>query len=59
MTPPSPPALAPDLYARALRLFGERDVVDLVNVMAQHADEATLLTAFDQKLPAGQQALLP
>jgi len=48
-----------DLYARAVRLFGERDVVDLVNVMAQHADEATLLTAFDQKLPAGQQALLP
>ena len=38
-----------DLYARALRLFGERDLVDLVGVMAQHADEATLLTAFDQR----------
>jgi 4-carboxymuconolactone decarboxylase len=48
-----------DLYARAVRLFGERDLVDLVGVMAQHADEATILTAFDQKLPAGQQALLP
>ncbi len=48
-----------DLYARALKLFGERDLVDLAGVMAQHSDEATLLTAFDQKLPAGQKALLP
>jgi 4-carboxymuconolactone decarboxylase len=48
-----------DLYARALRMFGERDLVDLVGVMAQHADEAALLTVFDQQLPAGQKALLP
>ena len=48
-----------DLYARALRLFGERDLVDLVGVMAQHADEATLLTAFDQQLPIGRNPLLP
>jgi len=48
-----------DLYARALRVFGERDLVDLVGVMAQHADEAAVLTAFDQKLPAGQKPLLP
>jgi hypothetical protein len=46
-----------DLYARALRLFGERDLVDLVGVMAQHADEDTLLTAFDQAVPAGQARL--
>jgi 4-carboxymuconolactone decarboxylase len=48
-----------DLYARALRIFGERDLVDLVGVMAQHADDATLLTTFDQQLPAGQKPLLP
>jgi 4-carboxymuconolactone decarboxylase len=48
-----------DLYARVLRLLGERDLVDLVGVMAQHADEAAVLTAFDQQLPAGQKALLP
>jgi len=48
-----------DVYARALRQFGERDLVDLVGVMAQHADEAAVLTAFDQQLPAGQKALLP
>jgi alkylhydroperoxidase family enzyme len=48
-----------ETYARALRVFGERDLVDLVGVMAQHADDATLLTVFDQQLPAGQKALLP
>jgi len=51
--------LAPETYARALKVFGERDLVDLVGVMAQHADDAALLTVFDQQLPAGQKALLP
>jgi 4-carboxymuconolactone decarboxylase len=46
-------------YARALEIFGERDLVDLVNLMGQHAGDATLLTAFDQHLPAGQEPLLP
>jgi hypothetical protein len=27
--------------------------------MAQHADDATVLTAFDQRLPAEQKPLLP
>jgi len=48
-----------DTYARALQVFGERDLVDLVGLMAQHADEATMLTGFDQHLPAGQKPLLP
>lgn len=47
-----------ETYARALRVFGERDLVDLVGVMAQHADDAALLTVFDQQLPAGQKPLL-
>jgi len=47
-----------ETYARAVRVFGERDLVDLVGVMAQHADDATLLTVFDQRLPAGQKPLL-
>jgi len=42
-----------------VKLFGERDLVDLVDVMGQHAREATLLAAFDQQLPAGQKPLLP
>lgn len=47
-------------YARALKVFGLRDLSDLVTgVMAQHARDATLLSAFDQQLPAGQVPLLP
>lgn len=47
-------------YARALQLFGLRDLSDIVTgLMAQHAREAVLLTVFDQQLPAGQEPLLP
>jgi hypothetical protein len=45
-------------YSRALKAFGERDLVDLVGVMAQHASDAALLTAFDQRLPTDQKPLL-
>jgi len=48
-----------DTYARALQIFGERDLVDLVNLMAQHADDAAMLAVFDQRLPAAQKPLLP
>ena len=48
-----------ETYTRAVKIFGERDLVDLVDVMAQHAREAALLAAFDQHLPAGQKPLLP
>jgi 4-carboxymuconolactone decarboxylase len=41
-------------YARVVKVFGERDLVDLVAVMGQHANEATMLAAFDQHLPVGQ-----
>ena len=51
--------VSPQTYARALEIFGERDLVDFVDLMAQHASETTLLTAFDQQLPAGQEPLLP
>jgi alkylhydroperoxidase family enzyme len=48
-----------DTYARALKIFGERDLVDLVDLMARQVANVTLLTAFDQHLPAGQAPLLP
>jgi hypothetical protein len=48
-----------ETYARARKAFGEQDLVDLVDIMGQHSSEATLLTAFDQRLPAGQKPLLP
>ncbi len=47
-----------ETYDRALRIFGETDLADLVDLMAQHATEAALLTAFDQQLPFGQPPLL-
>ncbi len=46
-------------YARALKLFGERDLVDLVDLMAQRAADEVLLIAFTQQLFADQKALLP
>jgi 4-carboxymuconolactone decarboxylase len=48
-----------EAYARALKVFGERDLVDLVSVMAQHSADGVLAIAFDQHLPAGQKPLLP
>ena len=46
--------VATTTYARVVKVFGERDLVDLVGVMGQHASEATMLAAFDQHLPVGQ-----
>jgi alkylhydroperoxidase family enzyme len=46
-------------YATALKIFGERDLVDLVALMAQQSADAVMLAAFDQRLPAGQMPLLP
>jgi 4-carboxymuconolactone decarboxylase len=51
--------VSPELYARGLKAFGERDLVDLVGLMAQHSSEAALFAAFDQHLPEGQKPLLP
>jgi 4-carboxymuconolactone decarboxylase len=48
-----------ETYARALKIFGETDLVDLVDLIAEHATNAALLTAFDQRLPAAQKPLLP
>lgn len=44
-------------YARAVKIFGDRDLVDLVSVMGQHAGEEVMLAAFDQHLPKGQAPL--
>lgn len=48
-----------ELCAQTVKLFGDRDAVDIVGVMAQHTASGSLLTAFDQQLPAGQEPLLP
>jgi hypothetical protein len=49
--------VASETYARVVKVFGEQNLVDLVEVMGQHASEATLLAAFDQHLPASQPPL--
>ncbi|MGH9146597.1 MAG: carboxymuconolactone decarboxylase family protein, partial [Vicinamibacterales bacterium] len=51
--------VTPETYTRALKAFGERDLVDLVGLMAQQSADAVLVIAFDQHLPAGQAGLLP
>jgi 4-carboxymuconolactone decarboxylase len=52
-------SVSAETYASALKIFGERDLVDVVGLMAQHAADAVLLAAFDQHLPANQRPLLP
>jgi hypothetical protein len=42
-----------------LKAFGERDLVDFVGLMGQHAGDTVMLAAFDQHLPASQKPLLP
>jgi hypothetical protein len=45
--------LTDSLQKRALKAFGERDLVDIVDLMAQHTSDGVLLIAFDQQLPTG------
>lgn len=46
------------IYAHALSVFGETDLVDFVTFIAQHSRDDVLLIGFDQHLPAGQKPLL-
>jgi 4-carboxymuconolactone decarboxylase len=49
----------PGTFARALRQFGRRALVDLVALMGNYAGTAALLTAFDMQLEPDQPPLLP
>ncbi len=46
-------------FARSLRQFGRRALVDLVALMGNYAATAALLTAFDMQLDPGQAPPLP
>ena len=48
-----------DTFARALKLFGNKTLVDLASLMGQYSATAALLTTFDQHIPEGQKPLLP
>jgi len=53
------PEVAPATFARSMRHFGRRALVDLVALMGNYAGTAALLTAFDMQLDPGQPPLLP
>jgi 4-carboxymuconolactone decarboxylase len=46
-------------FADALKLFGPKELVDVVSVIGNYSAIAVLLNAFDQQLPPGQKPLLP
>jgi 4-carboxymuconolactone decarboxylase len=45
-------------FARALKAFGRRGLVDLVSLMGNYAATALLLAAFDARLPEGEEPQL-
>lgn len=49
----------PAVFAKALALFGPRQLVDLVSLMGNYAATALLLAAFDMQLPDGEVKELP
>lgn len=51
--------VSPETYARAVKLFGERDALDLATLMGEYAETCGILTVFNQQLPPGQKPLLP
>jgi len=46
-------------FARALKQFGARDLVDLVSLMGIYAATAAILCTFDMQLPPGKSPPLP
>ncbi|MBI3895893.1 MAG: hypothetical protein HY313_08160 [Acidobacteria bacterium] len=51
--------VSPETYAHTVKLFGERDALDLATLMEHHAEINGILTVFNQQLPVGQKPLLP
>jgi len=52
-------ALSTETYVRARDVFGEANLVDLVMIMAEYAEDAVRLTAFNQQMPPGWRQFLP
>jgi 4-carboxymuconolactone decarboxylase len=51
--------VAPEIFARALKLCGPRGLVNLVSLMGGYSATAALLTTFDMQLPPGEHPPLP
>ncbi len=52
-------ALGADTYARALRLLGKTNLVDVIDTLARYAMVGAELTGFNQQMPAGWRQSLP
>ena len=51
--------LSSGTYARGLKLLGQSNLVDLVDLMAGYSGTAARLTAFNQQMPPGWKQFLP
>ena len=51
--------VSPETYARALKLFGKTDMVDMADLMANYASTAVNLTAANQWMPPQMKQFLP
>lgn len=51
--------LSSGTYARALKLFGKKKLIDIVTLLGHYTATAILLTAFDQQLHPGEESTLP
>ena len=47
------------LWAKTVELFGRQGAVEITTIMGDYAMAAVMLTAVDQQLPPGREALLP
>ena len=52
-------ALGADTYARALRILGKTNLVDVSDTLARYAMVGAELTGFNQQMPAGWRQSLP
>jgi 4-carboxymuconolactone decarboxylase len=48
-----------ETFARALKIFSPKQLVDLVHLMTNYQGTASMLTAFDAQLDPGQEPMLP
>jgi 4-carboxymuconolactone decarboxylase len=51
--------LSSETYAEALKLFGKRNLVDVVGLMADYSSTSASLSAFNQQMPPGWKQFLP
>jgi 4-carboxymuconolactone decarboxylase len=51
--------VAPELWAKAVQVYGQQGAVELTMIMADYAMVGFILTAVDQHLPPERKALLP